>query len=184
MIAWFSLPACWRTSSTSSERSTRATRAPSRARRSATSWPIPCAAPVTRANLPAKRPGKVVIAASRRAPVVFADGGHGAGRRELLVIEVGGRHALCTEPTAHGIDHRRRAAEIDIHLAAVDMRGLDMRRHVALARVAAVGCCDAGGEGEAGDARGEGIELVDADEVGGVGHAVDHVDRMSARAGL
>src|SRR4051812_7843196 len=158
-----------RTSSTSEERSTRASLPPSRAMRSATERPMPCAAPVTTAILPAKRPVRFVIIASRRLTVGLADRGHGAARRELLVVEIGRGHALPAEPAAHRVDHRRRSAEIDVDLAAIEVPGLDMAGDVALARVVARVGRDAGGEGEARDAGRELFELLDTDEVGVVG---------------
>jgi hypothetical protein len=73
MIAIASAPAAsasWRTSSTSGERSTSASLPPSCAMRSATVRPMPCAAPVTTATLPAKRPGKItaILPPSRPVP--------------------------------------------------------------------------------------------------------------------
>src|SRR4051812_8290751 len=181
VIARASAPAAsasCRTPSTRSERSTRATLPPSRARRRATVWPMPCAAPVTTATLPAKRPAKVVIAASRRGPVGLADGGDCAARRELLIVEIGRRDALLAEPGANRVHHGWRAAEIDIHLAAVQGLRLDMYRDIALARVGTGLGRHTGGEAEARDARGVLLQSVDAHEVGVVGHAVDHADRL------
>src|SRR3954470_7558119 len=153
-----------RTPSTKSERSTRATFPPSRARRSATVWPMPCAAPVTTATLPAKRPAKVVMATSRRGPVGLADGGDRAARRELLVVEIGRAHALPAEPGADRVHHGRRAAEINIHLATVQDLRLDMCRDIALARVCAGLGRHAGGEAEARDAGRVLLQPIDADE--------------------
>ena len=47
-------------------------------------------------------------------------------------------HALLAEPDADCVHHRRRAAQIDVHVAAIQVVSFDMGRDMALARMGAI----------------------------------------------
>ena len=93
-------------------------------------------------------------------------------------MEARWRDTLRGEPAAHRIHHRRGAAEIDVHITAMQMGRLDMGSDIALARMRAGLRRYDGREGEARDAGREGLELAHAHQVGVVGHSIDEVDGL------
>src|SRR6266403_1021683 len=63
-------------------------------------------------------------------PTVLAAAG-----QELFVVEICCCHALLAEPGAECVHHWRRAAHVDVHVAAIQVARLDMSHHIALARM-------------------------------------------------
>jgi hypothetical protein len=103
-----------------------------------------------------------------------------AARRELFVVEIRRRHALLTKPGPDCIHHRRRAAQIDVHIATIKVAGLYVRHDIAFARMGAVSGRHTSGESEAGDFGRELLQPLDADEVHVTGDAVNQVNRVRA----
>src|ERR1700758_2865142 len=119
MMAIASAPAAsasCRTSSASGERSTSASFPPSCAMRIATVRPIPCAAPVMTATLPAKRPVKIIAHAARSDVIDVHD--------VVDVVILQNYFLPCDQRLrASGVEGVERRAEIGIHtLVAVAER--------------------------------------------------------------
>src|SRR4051794_15677263 len=116
--------------------------------------------------------------ASRRLILSVLDRSDCSARRELFVVEIGGGHALLAEPGADCVHHGRRAAQIDVHLAAIEAASLDMGCDVPLARMGAVLGRHASEEGEAGDFDCEFLQPIDAHQIDVIGDAVTEVNRV------
>src|SRR5690554_1612068 len=169
MVCTSTAPAASASSATSltiSERSTSSRLAFSAAICRATARPIPCAAPVTTTTLFSKRSARMAL------PLL--------ARSKLFIVEAGRLNALFLHVTVHRFYHRRRTAEVDIHIAVMQMTGFHMVGDIAFLRPAALFRGDAGAEAEVVDGRGKGFQLVHLDQIGVVGDAVDQMDRVLA----
>src|SRR6266702_52220 len=98
--------------------------------------------------------------------------------REFLVMETRGNDTLLMEVRAHSVDHGRWATEVDVDIATVQRCIRQMVGDVTFPRMRAVFGGDDGGEGEVWDLRSKGFQLVELDEIGIVGDAIDYVNRL------
>src|SRR5258708_2513255 len=93
--------------------------------------------------------------------------------REFLVMETRGNDTLLVEVCTYCVDHGRWATEVDIHIAAVQRRIRQMVGDITLPRMRAIFGGDDGGEGKVRNFRSKGFQLVELDEIGIVGDAID-----------
>ena len=93
-------------------------------------------------------------------------------------MEIRWDNTLVAEIRTNSVDHGRRAAEIDVHIAIIQCCIGQMVGDVTFPRMRAVFGGDDGGEGEVWNLRSNGFQLIELDEVGIVGDTIDHVDRL------
>ena len=95
-------------------------------------------------------------------------------------MEAGWLYGPLAEVLGDGLDHRRGTAQVNVHIAVVELGWLDVLGDVAFAWLGAVGGDDDQRVAEVGQGGGKSGELVEFDQVGVGIDTVDQVDRVTA----